>query len=57
MRFTILRQADCVLLLFGLLVLPLRLASLFPVNNVLELPRIDRVLMTVSELHLEQLLG
>jgi hypothetical protein len=57
MRSAILHKVDHVPLLFGLFVLPLRFAALLPVNGVLELPRVNRVLMAVCELRLEQLLG
>ena len=57
MRFTMLRNADHVLLLSGLLALPLRFAALLPVNSVLEVRHVGRVLTAVCELRLEQLLG
>jgi hypothetical protein len=57
MRSAILHKADHVLLLSGLLVLPLRLAALLPVNGVLEVRHVGRVLTAVCELRLERLLG
>ena len=56
MRFTILK-ADPVPLLFGLLVLALRVAALLPAHGVLELPRAGRVLAAVCEFRPGQLLG
>jgi hypothetical protein len=57
MRSTILHKADHALLLSGLLVLPLRVAVLLPVNGVPGFRHVGRILTAVYELRLEQLLG